>query len=208
MVTVLEAKERTDFKNSSTRRIREEGNIPAVINGDNNSKPIFINSIDFIKTIRETGRNGVIDLVVNNERYSVMLNEIQKDPLKGEFVHADFLIVNMNTKVDVDVNVHLVGNAIGVKDGGVMQQSIHQLSITALPKNIPQTLDVDVSEVEVGQTVLVGDIETGGKFEINHEQSEVIASVLAPRQEEEINTGEEQEEGTPAAEEGRETSQG
>lgn len=208
MVAILEAKERTDLKSSSTRRIREEGNIPAVINGDNNSKPIFINSIEFLKTIRETGRNGIIQLVVNNEKHSVMLNEIQKDPLKGEYVHADFLIVNMNTKVDVDVNIHLVGDAIGVKDGGVIQQSMHQLSITALPTNIPQSIDIDVSDLAVGQTILVDDVSTGGKYEINHEQSEVIASVLPPRVEEEIDSGEEQEEGTPEAEEGRETSQG
>ncbi|QOR66711.1 50S ribosomal protein L25/general stress protein Ctc [Cytobacillus suaedae] len=208
MAIQLQAQGRSDLRNSSTKRIREEGNIPAIINGNNGSKPIFVNSIEFLKTIRESGRNGIIQLVVDNENHPVMLNELQRDPVKGEYLHADFKVINMNTKVDVEVRVNLVGEALGVKDGGVLQQSIHQVSITALPANIPQAIDVDVTNLEVGQTVLVSDVQTGGKYELNHEQSEVIASIQPPKQEEEIDTGEEQEEGIPESEEGRETSEG
>ncbi len=207
MSVVLEATERVKDKNSTLTKIRQAGNIPAVLNGPNQSQPIYVNSADFLKTIRTTGRNGIIKLAIENNQHSVMLQEVQTDPIKSEIIHADFQIVNMSTEVTVDVNINLVGEASGVKDGGVLQQSIHSVSISALPIDIPQTIDVDVSNVEVGDVVKLEDIDTKGKFTINQDTSQVVASVLAPRQEEEISTGEEQEPGEPENLEGRETNE-
>ncbi|WP_449538330.1 50S ribosomal protein L25/general stress protein Ctc [Ferdinandcohnia sp. Marseille-Q9671] len=207
MSAVLEATDRVKDKQSTIRKIRQAGNIPAVLNGPELSKPIYVSSADFLKTIRVTGRNGIIKLALDNEQHSVMLQEVQTDPIKSEIIHADFHIVNMSTEVTVDVNINLVGEAIGVKDGGVLQQSIHLISITALPSDIPQTIDVDVSQLEVGQVITLEDINTQGKYTINQDTSQVVASVLPPRQEEEISTGEEQEPGEPENLEGRETNE-
>ncbi|MFC4323935.1 50S ribosomal protein L25/general stress protein Ctc [Litchfieldia salsa] len=204
MATTLEAKPRTGEKQSNIRKIRQEGNIPAILNGVDTSEPIYINSIDFLKTIRETGRNGIINLNVNTEQHPVMVHEIQRDSIKGDVLHADFQIVNMSEKVEVDVNIHLIGEAIGVKDGGVLQQPLHQLLIEALPSDIPQSIDIDISGLAVGETLLVGDIPHSGSYEILQDKEQVVASILAPRQEEEISTGEEQEEGIPESVEGRE----
>lgn len=207
MSAVLEATERVKDKHSTLTKIRQAGNIPAILNGPNQSQPIYVNNADFLKTIRITGRNGIIKLAIDNNQHSVMLHEIQTDPIKSEIIHADFQIVNMSSEVTVDVNLNLVGEAAGVKDGGVLQQSIHQISISALPSEIPQTIDVDVSQLEVGETVTLEDIDTKGKYTINQDTSQVVASVLAPRQEEEISTGEEQEPGEPENLEGRETNE-
>lgn len=136
-----------------------------------------------------------------------MLHDVQTDPIKSEVIHADFQIVNMSTEVTVDVNLNLVGEAVGVKDGGVLQQSIHQISISALPTDIPQTIDVDVTHLGVGDVIKLEDIDSNGKYTINQDLSQVVASVLAPRQEEEISTGEEQEPGQPDNLEGRETNE-
>ncbi|THE11464.1 50S ribosomal protein L25/general stress protein Ctc [Bacillus timonensis] len=207
MSAVLEATERVKDKHSTLTKIRQAGNIPAILNGPNKSQPIFVSSIDFLKTIRETGRNGIIKLSINNNQHSVMLHDIQTDPIKSEVLHADFQIVNMSTEVTVDVNLNLVGEAVGVKDGGVLQQSIHQISISALPTDIPQTIDVDVTHLGVGDVIKLEDIDSNGKYTINQDLSQVVASVLAPRQEEEISTGEEQEPGEPENLEGRETNE-
>ncbi|ANB60529.1 50S ribosomal protein L25/general stress protein Ctc [Anoxybacteroides amylolyticum] len=205
-MAVLEAKKRTDGKRSYIRSLRLEGNIPGVLYGKNvEGHAIFVNAADFIKTIRDEGRNALIRLNVDGESFTALLRDIQKDPLRSEIVHVDFQAVDMYTEVEIDVNVHLIGDAAGVKDGGVLQQSLHQLSIRALPANIPPSIDVDISHLQVGDTLTVGDIQTGGKYEINHEPTEVIASILPPKQEEEIHSGEQQEAGRPEAEEGRET---
>jgi large subunit ribosomal protein L25 len=207
MSAILQATERVKDKNSTIRKIREAGNIPAVLNGTNQSKPIYVNSADFIKTIRTTGRNGIIKLAIENEQHSVMLHEVQTDPIKSEIIHADFKVVNMSNEVTVDVNINLVGEALGVKDGGVLQQSIHQVSISALPMDIPQTIDIDISQLEVGQVIKLEDINSHGKYTVNQDESQVVASILPPKQEEEISTGEEQEPGEPESLEGRETNE-
>jgi large subunit ribosomal protein L25 len=208
MTVTLKAMERTDFKKSTLRKIREDGNIPAIVYGKNKeSKAIFINSGDFLKTIRETGLTGIITLELNNEKHPVILHEFQRDPIKSNILHLDFQIVDMSTEVEVDVFVHLIGEAKGVKDGGVLQQTLHQLTVRALPNNIPKSIDIDISQLEVGESVTVGDIDTGGKYEILHEESQVIASILPPQQEVEINSGEQQEPGEPNNQEGRETNE-
>jgi len=206
MSTVLQAKERTELRHSALKQLRNNGNIPAVVYGAKvESKPVFVSSADLTKTIRTVGRNGVISLDVDGHKYDVVLSDYQEDSFKKEILHVDFLAVDKSSKINVEVRLALVGEAIGVKDGGVLQQSIHQLSITSTPDNIPQQIEVDITNLQVGETVLVGNIPTGGGFTINHEDEEVVASILPPRQEEEINSGEQQQEGHPDHEEGRET---
>ncbi|MGP9076524.1 50S ribosomal protein L25/general stress protein Ctc [Geobacillus thermodenitrificans subsp. calidus] len=206
MAIVLGAKERKDKKHSTLRRIRSQGGIPAVLYGKKvDNKMISISAADLEKALREGGRHSLVTLKVGGEDYSVLLREVQRDPLRGELLHADFQAVDMSAEVDVDVEVRLVGEAPGVKDGGVLQQNLHELSIRVLPANIPPAIEVDISGLQVGDVITVGDVQTGGTFEINHEPSEVIATILPPQQEEEIHSGEQQEPGQPEAEEGRET---
>ncbi|RID84485.1 50S ribosomal protein L25/general stress protein Ctc [Peribacillus asahii] len=206
MSHVLVAKERTDFKQSTLRELRENGEIPAVVYGsENGSQAISVNYADLKKTLKEIGRNGIISLQCQGEEYQVMLSEYQSDPLKHEMYHADFLIVDMSEEVQANVRVNLVGQSIGVKDGGVLQQSLHEVTVTATPGNIPESIDVDVTELEVNETLYISDLNMKQGVTLNHSGDEVVASVLAPRQEREISTGEQQESGIPTNEEGRET---
>jgi large subunit ribosomal protein L25 len=206
MNSLLQATERTEFRNSALRKIRQEGNIPAVIYGSKvESKPVYVNGLDLIKTIKTVGRNGVFSLDIDGEKQDVILSEYQEDHVKKEIVHADFLAVDKTSKLTVEVRIVLTGEAMGVKDGGVLQQPFHELSITATPDNIPQTIEVDVTNLQVGETVTVADILYQGDFEINHEPELTIASILPPKVEKEISTGEQQEGGIPENLEGRET---
>jgi large subunit ribosomal protein L25 len=206
MSTVLQAKERKEFRHSSLKAIRKSGNIPAVIYGSKvDSKPVFISSADLTKTIRQVGRNGVISLDVDGSKQDVVLSDYQEDSIKREIIHVDFLAVDKSSKINVDVRLVLTGEAAGVKDGGVLQQPVHQVSITSTPDQIPQQIEVDVTNLQVGETLTIADILYQGTFTINHENDEVVASILPPKQEEEINSGEQQAAGHPDNEEGRET---
>lgn len=206
MSHVLVAKERTDFKQSTLRELRENGEIPAVVYGsENGSQAISVNYADLKKTLKEIGRNGIISLNCQGKEHQVMLSEYQSNPLKQEMYHADFLIVDMSEEVQVNVRVNLVGQSIGVKDGGVLQQSLHEVTVTATPGDIPESIDVDVTELEVNETLYISDLNMKQGVTLNHSGDEVVASVLAPRQEREISTGEQQEGGIPTNEEGRET---
>jgi large subunit ribosomal protein L25 len=206
MAAVLTANERTDFKRSTVRKLREDGEIPAVVYGkDKESTPIYINGADFLKTMRDVGRHGILTLDINGKKEQVILSSYQEDPIKKEILHADFFVVDKDTKVQAEVRINLVGEPLGVKDGGVLQQAMHDLSITAIATDIPPSIDIDVTHLQVGDTITVGDIKGTISADILHDDEQVIASILPPKQEEEINTGEEQEPGIPENEEGRET---
>ena len=206
MSPVLQATERKEFRKSALKKIRDHGDVPAVIYGSKvESKPVFVSYADLTKTIRSVGRNGVISLDVGGSKHNVILTEYQEDPLKKEIIHVDFLAVNQSSKINVDVRLVLVGEAAGVKDGGVLQQPLHQISISTTPANIPGQIEVDVTHLQVGETITIADIPTTGTFTIQHDEEEVVASILPPKQEEEINSGEQQADGHPENEEGRET---
>jgi large subunit ribosomal protein L25 len=206
MTAVLQAQERKEFRGSALTRIRRDGNIPAVVYGAKlDSKSIYVSEADFTKVIRKVGRNGVISLDLGGNKHNVVLSDYQADPIKHEVIHVDFLAVDMSKEITANVRINLVGDAPGVKDGGVMQQSMHELTVTATPDNIPQSVDIDVSNLQVNETLTIADIQTNNGYTINEGVEEVIASILPPRQEAEINSGEEQEPGTPDNEEGRET---
>jgi large subunit ribosomal protein L25 len=206
MGTVLQAKERKELDHSALKKIRDNGNIPAILYGRKlESKPVFVSSADFMKTIRTVGRNGVITLDIDGSIHDVMLTDYQENAIKREITHVDFLAVDKSSKINVMVRLALVGEAAGAQDGGVLQQPVHEISITSTPAEIPQQIEVDITNLQVGETITIADIHPQGSFTINHENDEVIVSILPPQQEEEINSGEQQEGGHPDNEEGRET---
>ncbi|WP_144462619.1 50S ribosomal protein L25/general stress protein Ctc [Siminovitchia fortis] len=189
MVNVLKATERTSDRRSQLRELREQGGIPAIIYGyKTDNTPISIDSGEFIKTMREVGRNGVINLDVDGKKLNVVLHEYQEDPIKKEVIHADFLAVDMSQEIEANVRVELSGDAEGVRDGGVLQQILHEVVVTAKPDEIPEAISVDISGLGIGETISIGEIRGNYSITINHEDDETIATILAPRVEAEEGT--------------------
>ncbi|MDQ0177903.1 50S ribosomal protein L25/general stress protein Ctc [Bacillus chungangensis] len=185
MVTILEAKSRKSKKKSEINQLRKTGKIPAVVYGfKTENTPIAVDERDFIKTIREVGRNGVISLQIDGEKQNVLLNEYQEDTLQNKITHIDFIAVDMSQEIEASVRVELVGEAEGVKSGGVLQQPLFELSVLAKPDKIPEFISLDISTLQIGDSLSVGDIKNDGTYTINHDENETIASVLAPRVEE------------------------
>lgn len=191
MATKLVAKNRDNLTSSNTREVRAQGDVPAIVYGYKvEPQPIAVNSIELVKTVRDEGKNAIISLQVDNNTYDVMLHEFQVDPLKNEVVHADFYVVNMSQDVDVQVPIVLEGEAKGASEGGVVQQPLYELSLRAKPNNIPDQITVDISELEVGDSILVEDLKGSSKYEILEDDATAIVSVLVPDQEPEADTEE------------------
>ena len=185
-MAILKAEERTDSRRSSLRKIRQSGFVPGVIYGRNlENKSVALDSIELLKILRAEGKNTIINLDINGDQHSVMVTELQTDPLKDSIVHADFKVVDMEAEMEATVPVNLTGEAEGIKQGGVLQQPLYELSVTAKPKNIPQTIEVDISSLEVNDVLTVGDIPSKGDYSFNHEPDEVVASILPPQKQEE-----------------------
>ena len=181
MATTLAVSERADLRHSSLRKLRTEGYFPAVVYGNRKDpKTILVDEGIFLKVIKESGRNGVLSLEINGSNENVILTEYQKDPIKGNIIHADFLIVNMSEEIDVDVRIDLSGEAEGVKAGGVLQQSLHTITVSAKPDQIPTSIEYDVSKLQIGDSIIIADLNTDGSFTITKDEDEVIASILPP----------------------------
>ena len=166
------------------RKIREAGKVPAVVYGyGTKNVSVKVDEVEFIKVIREVGRNGVIVLGVGSKEIKVMVSDYQFDPLKNQITHIDFLAINMKEERTVDVPVHLIGEAPGANEGGVVEQPLFDLSITATPDSIPESIEVDISELNVGDTLTVQDIKVSGDYTIENEAEETVVSVVAPTEE-------------------------
>lgn len=181
MATMLKASNRNETRGSAVKQLRNEGNVPAVVYGKNlASKAISVSAIEFLKTLKITGKNGIITLATDDGMFEVIAHDVQKEPLKGGLIHIDFYKVDMKKEMDANVAIHLIGEAQGAKDGGIVQQSLHELSVRTLPTNIPEAIEVDISEMLIGDSLQVADLPKSSEYEINNEPEEGIMSILAP----------------------------
>ncbi|PIC85360.1 50S ribosomal protein L25/general stress protein Ctc [Sporosarcina sp. P20a] len=197
MSTINSNLRETDKKTVS--ELRKSGWIPSVVYGyKTESTPIAVKERDLLDTLHETGRNGVIKLTVDGKDVNVVLNDYQADVLTGFLTHADFLAINMTEELEVDVAINLVGDAPGEKAGGTIQQPVWEVTIRVKPSDIPDHIDVDVSALEIGETILVGDIRDKVKFEILTEDEVGLVTISAPRTEEELEALDEATENTGA----------
>lgn len=185
MAHVLEAKPRTDLKKSVSKRLRKEGFVPAILYGkETESTPVAVSSKALVKTIREVGRNGIIDLNIEGEdkKHQVILQDLQVDEIKDELIHADFYEVDMKSEMEAEVNVTLVGEAPGERDGGIVSHLLYTLTVRALPAEFPEEIKVDISNLNIGDVIQVGDIPEQSTFTIMNEPDETVVTVLPPEQ--------------------------
>lgn len=178
-MNTLVAEERKDVKKSSLKKLRSDGVIPAVVYGkDIQTKSISIKNADLSKVIKSVGRNGIISLNLNGKSENVILRDYQNTALTKEVLHVDFLQVNQHTEIDTKVSVILKGTSQGEKVGGVAKQFLHELNITAKANDLPENIEIDITDFEIGQGVRVADIKKEySNFTIKHEDEEAIVMV-------------------------------
>lgn len=176
------------------RKLRASGLVPGVVYGKNiEAKPIIIDPQDLLNKL---SGNAIFDLDITGVgKDTVMVKEVQKDPITGVIKHIDFLHISMDEKITVSVSIVLLGDAPGIKEGGVLQQMLREIEVECLPLDIPENIEVDISGLEIGNSVSVSEIEVGDNFEIITPLDEVIVTVILPTEivEDEVEEGEEEE---------------
>ncbi len=182
MNTNIQSEARVPSKQSTLSQLRKDGFVPAVVYGyKTESTPISVKERELLKTLSVTGRNGVINLNVGGKDINVVLNDYQSNALKGDIRHADFLAINMTEELEVDVPVYLVGESVGLKEGGVLQQPNRLVTIKVRPSNIPDTFDIDISGLQIGESITVAEIRAKSKYEILNEDDHALVLISSPR---------------------------
>lgn len=188
------------------RKLRAAGRIPAVLYGKGaESKAISVDPSALQRLLRSggAGMNTLIELSVDGTTRTVLVKELQRDPVRGRPLHTDFYLVDLDEKVEVSVPIHLVGKAPGVELGGILDHPLREIELECLPRAIPESVSVDVSALDVGDSIHVRDLELPEGASVRTDGNLAVASVIAPAVVEEPVV-EEAEEGEEAVAEGEE----
>src|ERR687889_2566852 len=210
----LQAREREGRGKNDARRLRAQGMTPAVLYGDGDGNAVLVvptKVVDY--TLQHYGDNALYDLSIGGGGSSTArVVDVHRDPVTGRLVHVDFAPVNMRERIQVTVPLHVVGEAPGAEEGGVLQQVAYEVQIETLPGDIPQELTLDVSSLGMNENLTLADLTLPDAITLISDPEEVAATVTAPTEitEEDLEAAgvveEEPEEGEPV--EGEEPEEG
>ncbi len=207
-LVAIKTKLREETGKGAARRLRRTKQIPAVLYGPK-TEPVSLSldAIEFDRVIRENGTSGLFfDLKIEGEAGKnkiAMLKEWQTDIYGLDYLHVDFHEIDLDTQVSVTVPVEVIGECRGVKEGGMLQIIRRELDIICKPADTPETIQIDATNLEMGDSVHVEELDLGGKIEIPHEVNFTILTVAMPsaaEEEEAVEEGEEEEAAAAATE--------
>jgi len=207
----LRATKRTTQGTRASKRLRRDGRIPGVVYGADvaETHAIHVNQRDLQTVLRtEAGLNAIIEVDVEGDQILTVAREIQRDPVRGEITHLDFIQVSLDTEIEADVFVEYVGIPIGVlEDEGIAETLNSSVTINALPNAIPTSIEVDISHLGLHDTLTVADLPSLDGVEYVASEDQPLLTVVTPAAEivEEVVL-EEDEEGVEGEEGAEETS--
>ncbi len=179
----LTAFPRSVAKRAGVKKLRSAGRVPAVIYGGK-TKPqnLEINTKDLENVVHHSAsENVLLDLAVDGSKFLALVKEIQHNPLSGEMLHVDLHAVSENEKVTVSVPVEAIGEAAGVKTGGgVLEHVLFKIKVRATPKDLPEVINVDVSALEIGKSIHLGEIKLPAGVEALGNKDISVFTVAAP----------------------------
>lgn len=178
MSVVLKAEKRAVRPRSIRTKLRAEGRVPSAVHGNKLENISFsVDAHELDKAIRENGLNAVYTLDLGGKRISTLLQDYQLDTFSREWIHAQFLAVDMNEEVEVEAELVLVGTSKGVKAGGVLEQNIYTVMVSATPDKLPERVEVDITEMAIGDSMVIGDLPKQDGFTIVTDAEEQICAV-------------------------------
>jgi large subunit ribosomal protein L25 len=184
--TTLNVEPRESAHSRATRRLRREGRIPGVLYGrGGDPQPFSVDARDLRLAL--AGAGAVLDVALDGSNTSAILKESYRDPVRGDVMHVDLLRVDLNKPIESLVTLHLTGadEAPGVKEGGVLEQVTREITVEALPNDIPEAIEHDGSHMEMLATEHLSDITAPPNVTFKDDLEIVVASVTPPRVEEE-----------------------
>jgi large subunit ribosomal protein L25 len=187
----------------AAKLVRSENKIPSVLYGSGmETVPLEIDYADFYHYYKESiGHQSFIFLQIGKKEHRCLVRDMQIDPVTREIVHLDFQEVTAGQSLDVEIPVITLGEAPGIKEGGMLDAGIRDLQIRCLPKDLPNAVEIDVSELQIGDSIHIADIqEKYPDIEFLQPSNTTLVSILAPKMEAE-EEGEEELEGEEGAEE-------
>jgi large subunit ribosomal protein L25 len=192
---------RTSTGNSPSRALRREGNIPAVLYGPGSESVLLsISSLDLEHALKKASSNQIIfNMAVQNTQAgtrTAMIKELQIHPMSRKFLHVDFYEISKDRKITVNVPVVVKGRAKGIEDGGMLQIIEREIEVLCLPFDVPESIQVDISDLGIGDSIHVKDLKVAENVEIPADINYTILTILSTKSDEK---GPGEESGAPAS---------
>jgi large subunit ribosomal protein L25 len=195
-VTKLQITAREVSNSRATRRLRREGRVPGVLYGGGEDAVAFaVDERELRHALAAAG--AVVELDLGGDTASAILKDAQRNPVRGDTLHVDFLRVRLDVAIQAPVALEFVGgeDAPGAKEGGVLEHVVREVTVEALPNEIPESIRVDVSQMQVGDTATLADATAQAGVSIVDDPETVVATLTPPRLQTEDEEGLEQETG-------------
>jgi len=195
--TKLRVKLRNDKGKEANKKFRREGIVPAVLYSPHNKSNLLlkVDSRNLLKVVSNK-RHGIIGLEIDEgEKKSdclAIIKDVQFNSLKKQIMHVDFYEVTLKEKLAVEVRVELIGEPIGVKEGGILELELREVEIECLPSQIPESLKADISHLKINDHLTAGELALPEGVELLTESDRIIASVHPPTKMEEVVKEEEE----------------
>ena len=197
----LQGNLRTKTGKGTARQLRRDGLIPGIVYGQNENLMVSVGRKDINRLLQKAKANSILYLKVDKEKEKmVMIKELQKDVVTMDFLHVDLLEISMKKKLKISVPIEETGMAMGIKMGGILTHLLRELKVECLPENIPEAVKIDVSNLDIGQTLYVRDIKVPDDVTILSNSDEVVCVVSLPEAEKSKEAEEEAEEEAEAPE--------
>ncbi len=180
--TTLTISSRTPEGSRATRRLRREGLVPGVLYGGEGDPLAFaVDARELRNALHAAG--AVVELTLDGRSTPAVLKESQHHPVRGETTHVDFVRVNLNVAIEATVTIELLGaeDSPGAKEGGIVDQPVREVTVEALPTSIPESIQIDVSALSIGDTLTLEAAQVPAGVTLLDDVETVIVTVLAPR---------------------------
>lgn len=176
----LKGQSREVVKKSALKAMRAQGQVPCILYGQGIENVMFSLDSKELKKITHTPYSYIIDLEVEGKKYMAIFYTAQYHPLTDETLHADFLVVSEDKPVSIEIPIKIEGNSEGVRQGGKLLVSSRKLKVSALIKNLPDELKVDITNLQLGKTITAGDLSFEG-LQIVSPKATIICAVKMTR---------------------------
>ncbi len=175
----LVARKREEFTDVTLNQMRRNGYVPGIYYGHGVEGINIAAAENDLRPVIFTTESNIVNLKVQDASYPCILKDVQFHPLTDKPVHFDLLALKEGEEITLEINVHLTGNAAGVKEGGVLQHTLHKLEVECLPKFIPSHIDVEISALGIGDSIKVSDVKIDN-VKIKNDEGAVIVAVVPP----------------------------
>jgi len=180
------SEERKISTKGAVNSLRKEGKVPGVLYSKDMEPINFTTTQIALRSVVYTKEMHLINLKINDkEAITCILKDIQFDPVTDKIIHVDFQAITAGQKIEVQVPVSLIGQSAGIKEGGQIQQHLHKLDLECLPKHIPDHLEIDITELNIADSIHIRDLSFENITLLNSEDTLIVA-IVAPKAEEEV----------------------